>query len=98
MKNQKLTDLEIAIKIEEIEREETMKQTAVQWFAARIMTLNISPKEMHDFLEWFEEAKQMEKQQIKNAYQVVDLDIQHSEDFNEINSEEYYKDTYGKDA
>tara|TARA_R110000868_G_scaffold39775_2_gene138207 strand:- start:241 stop:504 length:264 start_codon:yes stop_codon:yes gene_type:complete len=37
-----------------------------------------------------------EKEQIKDAYQVIDLDIQHSEHFNEINSEEYYKDTYGE--
>ena len=37
-----------------------------------------------------------EKEQIKDAYQVIDLDIEHSEHFNEINSEEYYKDTYGE--
>ena len=36
MKNQKLTDLEIAIKIEEIEREETMKQTAVDWLVNEV--------------------------------------------------------------
>lgn len=70
-----------------------MKQTAVQWFASKVMYLKINPKEMHDFLEWYEEAKQMEKEQIKDAYRVVDLDIQH-EDVGEINSEEYYKETY----
>jgi hypothetical protein len=45
-----------------------MKQTTVQWFASKVMTLNISPKEMHDFINWYEEAKQMEKEQIKKAY------------------------------
>lgn len=72
-----------------------MKQTAVQWFASKVMYLKINPKEMHDFLEWYEEAKQMEKEQIKDAYRVVDLDIQH-EDVGEINSEEYYKENYEK--
>ena len=75
-----------------------MKQTAVQWFTSKVMYLKMNPKEVFDFLQWYEEALEMEKEQIKDAYQVIDLDIQHSEHFNEINSEEYYKDTYGEDG
>ena len=61
--------------------------------------LKISPKEMHDFLDWYEEAKEMEKEQIKQAYKdgSRDLEIQYS-DVGEINSEQYYNETYRKDA
>jgi len=45
-----------------------MEQTAVQWFATRVTYLKISPKEMHDFLDWYEEAMQMEKEQMLNFY------------------------------
>lgn len=71
----------------------TRKQTAVQWFALKVMYLKMNPKEVFDFLQWYEEALEMEKEQIKDAYKVIDLDIQH-EDVGEINSEEYYKETY----
>ena len=76
-----------------------MNQTAVQWFATRVTYLKISPKEMHDFLDWYEEAKEMEKEQIKEAYKcgACDLEIQYS-DVGEINSEQYYKETYGDDT
>jgi hypothetical protein len=54
---------------------------------------------MHDFLDWYEEAKEMEKEQIKQAYKdgSRDLEIQYS-DVGEINSEQYYNETYRKDA
>jgi hypothetical protein len=45
-----------------------MKQTAVKWLASKIMCLNISPKEMHEFLEWYEEAQEMEKHQLIDAH------------------------------
>ena len=70
-----------------------MRQTAVQWFAARVMTLNISPKEMHDFLEWFEEAKQREKMQIESAHRHGASDLI----LHRYKMEQYYKDTYGED-
>jgi hypothetical protein len=70
-----------------------MKQTAVKWFALKVMYLKMNPKEIRDFIDWYEEALEMEKEQIKDAYKVIDLDIQH-EDVGEINSEEYYKETY----
>ncbi len=65
-----------------------MKQTAVQCFASKVMSLNINPKEMHDFLEWFEEAKEMEKEQIQDAYWDG---IFHGEF---LDGEGYYKGTY----
>jgi len=46
------------------------KQTAVQYFASKVMYLNISPKEMHEFLEWFEESRKMEKEQIEDAFDI----------------------------
>jgi len=45
-----------------------MKKTAVQYFASKVMYLNISPKEIWDFLECFEQAREIEKQQIEDAY------------------------------
>ena len=40
------------------------KQTAVQWFASKVMYLKMNPKEVFDFLQWYEEALDMEKDQI----------------------------------
>ena len=65
------------------------KQTAVQWFASKVMYLNISPKEMHNFLDWFEEAKEREKEQIKEAF----LDGYESHPYL---AEQYYKESYEK--
>jgi 3-isopropylmalate dehydratase small subunit len=72
-----------------------MKQTAVDWLADQIenfncMKLGLIPSNI------IEQAKEIEKQQIKEAYQIIDLDIQH-EDVGEINSEQYYKETYEQD-
>ena len=69
-----------------------MKQTAVDWLVDQIenyncMKLGLIPSDI------IEKAKQIEKEQIKEAYKIIDLDIQH-EDVGEINSEEYYKETY----
>lgn len=62
-----------------------MKQTAVDWFYQRILAKDIK--------EVYKQAKQIEKEQIKEAYKIIDLDIQH-EDVGEINSEQYYQETY----
>ena len=70
--------------------EPSRKNTAVDLLFLALWT---APK---DKLRWhsiLKQAKELEKQQIKDAYQVVDLDIQH-EDVGEINSEEYYNETY----
>lgn len=45
-----------------------MKNTAVEMFATKVMNLNISAKDMHHFLEWFEQAKEMEEHEIAKAH------------------------------
>ena len=45
-----------------------MKQTAVEMFATKLMALDINPKQMKYFLEWFEQAKEMEEHQIAEAH------------------------------
>jgi hypothetical protein len=74
-----------------------MKQTAVQWLALKMMYLKMNPKEVFEFIGWLEEAKEIEKEQIKEAYKfgAGDLEIQYS-DVGEINSEQYYNETYEK--
>jgi hypothetical protein len=69
-----------------------MKQTAVDWIVSK---LSITFQTMYS--EEIEQAKEMEKEQIKEAYQdgSRDLDIQYS-DVGEINSEQYYNETYGE--
>jgi hypothetical protein len=67
-----------------------MRQTAVQWLFEQLCE---TPKDKFAWYYFFEKAKAMEKQQIKDAYRVIDLDIQHK-DVGEINSEEYYNETY----
>jgi hypothetical protein len=80
------------------------KQTAVDYLHARYMYVTwlrnrdeISANKADDFRKmYFELAKRMEKEQIKEAYQdgSRDLEIQYS-DVGEINSEQYYTETYG---
>jgi hypothetical protein len=69
-----------------------MEKTAVDYLFEKLWTF---PKDKWVWQHYLENAKKMEKQQIKDAYQVVDLDIQH-EDVGEINSEQYYTETYGQ--
>ena len=69
-----------------------MKQTAVEWYFTELWN---APKDKFVWHSILKKAKQMEKEQIKEAYQIIDLDIQH-QDVGEINSEEYYQETYGK--
>jgi hypothetical protein len=86
-----------------------MKQTAVDWafnqldeqvykvdYETRRINISIS---FEDMMTLKKEAKEIEKEQIKEAYKdgSRDLEIQYS-DVGEINSEEYYNETYGKDA
>jgi hypothetical protein len=70
-----------------------MKQTAVQYFASKVMYLNISPKEMHDFLDWFEQAKEMERQQIVEAVSYC-LDGAMTEEEAYKEGEQYFEETY----
>lgn len=72
------------------------KQTAVQWFASKVMYLKMNPKEVFDFLQWYEEALEIEKEQIKEAHLngQSEWDIKALEDINKKLSEEYYTETY----
>ena len=71
--------------------EPATKQTAVQWFATKVLNLKISPKQMHEFLEWFEQAKEMEKEQMKDAF----TDTHYYTPFDShVAFEEYYKELY----
>ena len=75
-----------------------MKQTAIQqaivMVRKRIESMNetLMGKHTAHHLQQVERdlwgLLKEEKEQIKDAYQVIDLDIEHSEHFNEINSEE----------
>jgi hypothetical protein len=74
------------------------KQTAVQFLASKMMYLNISPKEMHEFLEWFEESRKMEKQQIEDAFDIgfcegFDFGFRDFDPTYE-SGEKYYKETF----
>jgi hypothetical protein len=73
-----------------------MKQTAVEWYFTELWT---SPKDKFIWHSILEKAKAMEKEQIKEAYKcgACDLEIQYSP-VGEINSEQYYNETYGDDT
>ena len=60
------------------------QQTAVEWFYQRILA--------EDIKAVFQQAKEMEKQQIINAHGLKYYDI--TEEV--INGEQYYKETYNK--
>jgi hypothetical protein len=73
-----------------------MKQTAVDWFALKVMYLKMNPKEVFEFVGWLEEAKEMEKEQ-----RIMDYNAGHSDGLcNHINdadnyiNEQNYNETY----
>jgi len=70
-----------------------MKQTAVEWLYDQLTSTWFDKVSGTDVLK---KAKEMEKEQIKEAYKdgSRDLEIQYS-DVGEINSEQYYNETYG---
>jgi hypothetical protein len=71
-----------------------MKETAVKWFALKVMDLKLSSKEMHDFLDWYDKAKEMEKEQTVNfANDFYDDCVTEGGSLNQ-SAEEYYKETY----
>jgi hypothetical protein len=61
-----------------------MKQTAVEWFADRIKHGGlVTKKQFNDLLE---QAKEMEKQQIIDAYETSHISM--------MTSEQYYNETF----
>ena len=72
-----------------------MKQTAVEWLEDNLIGNPFSEKDFAHNVNVFKQAKEMEKEQIEEAYKdgSRDLEIQYS-DVGEINSEQYYNETY----
>jgi hypothetical protein len=76
------------------------KQTAVQWLKDKLFELEIKidSKTHEEAFFIFEQAKQMEKEQIKQAFNTdkswFTLYIEQNEGLNL--SEKYYNETYGK--
>jgi len=65
-----------------------VKQTAVEWLEEKAKEFSIDL----DLLHYFEQAKEMEKQQIENAYWNGGQDIPSTEK----RCEEYYNETFNK--
>ena len=62
-----------------------MRQTAVEWLELIIKLSNI---ELQDHKIVFEQAKEMEKQQIIDAYETSHISM--------MTSKQYYNETYNK--
>ena len=74
------------------------KQTAVQWL--EYMYINGENYSVEAVMEWFKQAKQMEKEQMQNLiiwmYKVsADQPMRFETDIDDI-VEQYYNETYGK--
>ena len=72
-----------------------MKQTAVEWFYNKLVTGKFTGKDTITFL--FETAKEMEKEQIKNAW--IEATPRNSPKYEAITrerAEEYYNKTFKK--
>ncbi len=72
-----------------------MKQTAVEWLISIIERYveNLDEDHLQNLDDLFEQAKEIEKDQIINAY------IEASENFDDITkeiAEHFYRETYGK--
>jgi hypothetical protein len=69
-----------------------MRQTAVQWFALKLMHLKMNPKEVFEFVGFLEEAKEMEKEQMREFYQDgFFIPFPSDATFEEIYNEKYVK-------
>ena len=75
-----------------IEQRQMKKQTAVEYLIQEINhDACVQSKTISEWLEVFEKAKAMEREQIEEAYK--DGLIQHPNDF--LSKQEYYNETYG---
>ena len=57
------------------------KQTAVEWFIEQLKNEGVQ------YIRMSEQAKKMEKEQIKDAYEQGDIQL--------VNGKQYYEQTYG---
>ena len=70
-----------------------MKQTAVEWLIQNIVEdQTIKAKSMSDWIKIFEQSKEMEKEQIIDAYDKGEFNQGCNGD-----AEQYYKETFKKD-
>lgn len=75
-----------------------MKQTAVQKFWDKI-ALKLSFEQLNEFVSEFKKAKEMEKDQILDAYdrgEANEYSYEHIQDYKDVSPEQYYKETYEK--
>jgi hypothetical protein len=73
-----------------------MKQTAVEWLVKKFMTENTTREGWHEI---FEQAKEMEKDQIIEAYEqgyTEDIPYPVSGGYYRMNAEQYYNETFKK--
>lgn len=70
-----------------------MKQTAVDWLFKELWD---RPKDKMVWYYILEKAKQMEKEQIKNAFDSGVWEVGYFQI--NIGAEQFYKETYGEDA
>lgn len=69
------------------------KQTAVEFLWEIIGNIKNNPDDALLIVQSFNQAKQMEKEQIKNAFQYGSVNYYPTE----LESEQYYNETYGKE-
>ncbi len=76
-----------------------MKQTAVEWLFDNLVKVKDVPfeEQANAILKAFEQAKQMEKEQIMNAW-LVDGYTDISNDYWKKEFEEYYNETFKSDG
>jgi hypothetical protein len=71
----------------------TSKQTAVEWLKNQLKDVKYNPLEKNGYSnaldKLYDQAKEMERQQIVNAVDGFPLDKRH------LHGEQYYKETYG---
>jgi hypothetical protein len=68
------------------------KQTAVEWLIESLIQYNIVPKGIHSDNVLFHKAKEIEKEQIMNAYLEGESDADHYED----SALRFYNETFSK--
>ena len=70
------------------------QQTAVEWLSERLIRMipTISPIYKYDIKEYVEQAKAMEKEQIKDAFKHGEIPPL----FDILSAEQYYNETYNK--
>ena len=69
-------------------------KTAIEWFLEQLSTKSLNDP-THDVMSIFEKAKELEKQQIVDAYNAGQYNGYPS-DQNNNNDEDYYKTTFNK--